>query len=155
MQDKHRLIIALAVSYLSGLIGSLYTNPSTLWYQELLKPWFQVPGWFFGPVWFVLYGLIGYAVYLVWKNTDVRERTRALTLFGFHLFVSVVWTYLFWQLQNTYFAYIAILLLWLTLIISMQMFWNLNKRAFYLLLPYLAWLSYACMLNYAIWQLNL
>ena len=155
MQDKYRFIVALLVSYFSGTLGSIYTNPSIPWYQELLKPWFQVPGWVFGPVWLILYGLIGYAIYLVWKSKNVRERTRALTLFGFHLILSVVWTYLFWKLQNTYFAYIEITFVWLTLVISMEMFWNLNKRAFYLLLPYLAWLSYACMLNYAIWQLNL
>lgn len=140
----------------AGLIGSVFTVQSIpTWYAQILKPVFSPPNWVFGPVWTTLFALMGLAAYLVWK-TQKRSSARqiALGLFGLQLALNIVWSLLFFGLRNPGLAFLEITLLWLAIAVTMYSFTRVSKLAALLLVPYLAWVSFAGFLNYRIWQLN-
>lgn len=150
-QNFFKLIIALAVCQLAGVIGSLFTAPAISgWYASLAKPAFNPPGWLFGPVWIILYLMMGLALYLIWRKNN---RLLVWLFFG-HLFFNAVWSILFFGLQAPLLAFIDIILLWLLIIVLIVRFRPASKAAAYLLIPYLYWVSFALVLNYAIWRLN-
>ena len=97
-----RLIISLALPQLAGLVGSFFTAPViSTWYAELQKPSFSPPNWIFGPVWFLLYILIGISIYLIWQKSAENKKTgAAMRLFWIHLFFNAIWSIIFFGLQN-------------------------------------------------------
>lgn len=163
-----KLVISLALPQLAGLIGSFFTSPvvSSIWYKSLEKPFFNPPAWLFGPVWITLYIIMGISVYLVWqkveqnppspKAPDGQGKTAgsALWLFWIHLFFNAVWSIIFFGLKNPGLAFLDIIIIWLLIIVLIMKFWKINKWSAYLLIPYLAWVSFAGALNYFIWRLN-
>ena len=126
------------------------------WFQTLVKPTWNPPGWLFGPVWTVLYILIAISVWLVRKTPDanVADRTLAMRLFWLQLILNLAWTPIFFGLHNPLFAFVVICLLWITVISTALAFSRLSIAASYLLVPYLIWISFALILNGTIWLLN-
>ena len=151
-----RLIISLALPQLAGTVGSFFTTPAiSTWYTTLQRPSFSPPNWLFGPVWIMLYILMGISVYLIWQKVEQNKIARgALWLFWIHLFFNAIWSVIFFGLQNPGLAFINIIIIWLLIIALMIKFWKISRWASYLLIPYLLWVSFASVLNYFIWYLN-
>lgn len=144
----------LALSFLAAALGSLASLRAGSFYADLERPAWAPPGEVFGPVWTVLYALMGIAAWLVWRRCGLRGARAALTLFLAQLAVNALWSWLFfaWQLGAASFA--DIVLLWLLLTATLIAFWRIHRLAGLFLLPYLLWVSYAGALNFAVWQLN-
>jgi translocator protein len=154
MKKIFQLVLTIFVAQSAGIIGAFATiSAIPTWYAGLLKPAFSPPNWVFGPVWLVLYTLIGVSLFLVWQEKG-KEKKIALVLFFVHLGLNALWSIIFFGLQNPALAFFEILLLLATLLLVMRLFWRISKLAVYLLFPYLLWVSFATVLNFAIWQLN-
>ncbi|MCE5287554.1 MAG: tryptophan-rich sensory protein [Pelosinus sp.] len=154
--DIRKLIISLALCLGAGGIGAIFTMQSVdTWYGVLKKPFFTPPNWIFGPVWTVLYILMGLSIYIVWrKRRSVRQNTAAYLLFGTQLALNVGWSFIFFGMRSMLGGLFAILALWLAIIATIHEFLCRSQVAGWLLIPYLVWVSYACLLNLSIWWLN-
>jgi benzodiazapine receptor len=157
-----KLVIAIVVSQLAGIIGSVFTVSSIpTWYAMLQKPSFSPPNWIFGPVWTTLYFLMGVAAFLVWssysKATDGQTQKRikvALWVFIGQLILNALWSVIFFGLKNPGWAFVEIILLWLAIVGTIIVFSKISRLAVFLLLPYILWVSFAGYLNYSIWMFN-
>lgn len=150
------LIFAILVSLTPGIIGSLFTVKSIeSWYIYLNKPSFNPPNWLFSPVWTTLYILIGISLFLILKNKDRSIRYKnALILFSFHLVLNASWSIIFFEIRSLLLAFINIILLCIVVLFCIINFYKIDKKAAYLLIPYLLWISFASYLNLAILLLN-
>ena len=160
LNNSAKLIISISIPLIAGLIGSLFTYPVIdTWYASLNKPFFNPSSWIFGPLWTVLYVMMGIAVFLVWKKSagfgwkDVQIAT-ALIIFDIQLMLNLLWTVLFFGWQSPFFAFLEIILLWFTILVTILKFKRIDRRAAYLMIPYLLWVSFAAVLNYSIMVLN-
>jgi translocator protein len=142
----------LAACYLTAAVGSAAGSPGA-WYAALEKPWFNPPSWVFGPVWTVLYGMMGVAAWLVWR-ARAPGRGAALALFAAHLVLNAAWSWLFFGIRRPDLAFAGIVVLWTSILALVILFWRIRPAAGALLLPYLAWVSFATLLNYALWRMN-
>ena len=156
MKNWLKLIISIVVVQLVGITSSLATRSSISgWYLTLTKPVFNPPNWIFGPVWTILYLMIGISLFLVWttkKNTKVKK--KAYLIFGIQLVLNWLWSIVFFGMQNPGLAMIVISLLWIFIILNFIFFYKISKTAGWLLVPYWLWVSFASVLNLAIWILN-
>lgn len=149
-----KLIVAIATSFLAGAIGSIFTTPAIKdWYPTLVKPSFNPPNWLFGPAWSVLYILMGIALYLVWQKQDKNKKWAYIFFFS-QLVLNALWSIIFFGSHNLGLAFAEIVLLWLMILLTSVSFYKILKPAAYLLIPYLAWVSFAAILNIAVWRLN-
>jgi translocator protein len=145
------VIGCLAVGFLSGTSG----DSDSLWYWSLRKPFFQPPSWLFGPVWTLLYTLMGVAAFLVWREGWRQGEVQwALMLFLVQLGLNAAWTPVFFGAQAVGGALIVIILLVAVLVLTVRQFLRVNRIAGFLMMPYLAWVAFATLLNAAIWILN-
>jgi tryptophan-rich sensory protein len=151
-----KLIVSIIVCQLAGLIGGLWTKEAVrTWYQTIEKPGFTPPGWVFGPVWILLYLLMGIALYLVWQSAAAPTvKTIALAVFGVQLVLNALWSYFFFYSQNPRAGFIEIVILWIFIVLTIFLFYGIHKGAAMIMLPYLLWVTFAAYLNYAIWMLN-
>jgi benzodiazapine receptor len=124
------------------------------WYAVLLKPSWNPPAWLFGPAWSLLYVLMAVAAWLVWREGGWKTQQRQLRLFLLHWLLNALWTPLFFGMHQLGPAFAEIIILWLVLAATLISFWGVRKIAGVLLVPYLAWVSFAAALNFAIWRLN-
>ncbi len=124
------------------------------WYAQLNKPAWNPPAWVFGPVWTALYVMMAVAAWLVWKRGGFVAQRRPLALFLAQLMLNASWTPLFFGLHWSGVAFAEIILLWLAIAWTIAAFWRVNRVAAGLLVPYLAWVSFAAVLNGALWRLN-
>jgi len=152
-----KIIIALIICLAVGYSASTVTRPSVeSWYPTLVKPVFNPPNWIFMPMWTLLYILMAVAAGLVWDK--IKEQTeevkKALLFFIIQLTLNAIWSYLFFGLKNPLLALIEIALLWLMIYETYLKFVKINKIAGYLLIPYMAWVAFAAVLNASIWWLN-
>jgi benzodiazapine receptor len=155
MQKFIAPILFILISQSAGLIGSIFTGDAIPnWYATINKPPFNPPGWIFGPVWITLYTMMGIAAYLIWQKRDLSLARIALIIFFVHLALNALWSILFFGLQNPGFAFVEIIILWLFILALIVIFYQIDKRAAYLLVPYIFWVSFAGILNYSIWRLN-
>ncbi|MRX37686.1 tryptophan-rich sensory protein [Flavobacterium sp. LC2016-23] len=157
MNKIAKIAIALIVCLMVGYSSSLVTRPSVeTWYPTILKPSFNPPNWIFMPVWTLLYVLMAVAAGLVWDEIKKQnqEVKKALGFFVVQLILNAIWSYLFFGLKNPMLALIEIVLLWLMIYETYLKFLKINKTAGYLLIPYIAWVSFAGILNASIWWLN-
>lgn len=156
IKNPIKLIISLLICQLAGLIGSVFTmSKIPTWYKTLVRPELAPPNWVFGPVWTTLFILMGIALYLVWKQgTDKKDVRVALYIFGSQLILNVLWSIIFFGLQNPGAAFVEIISLWITILLSIIYFYKISKPASYLLIPYIAWVSFASYINFMIWWLN-
>ncbi|MDD5251171.1 MAG: tryptophan-rich sensory protein [Patescibacteria group bacterium] len=155
--DLPKLLIAVVVSELAGVIGAVFTTPSIpTWYAGLVKPALNPPNWVFGPVWTTLFLLMGVAAFLIWRQGMKRQDVRhALEIFGIQLLLNTLWSIIFFGLHDPGAALIDIAALWVAIMGTMVLFHRVSKLAAWLLLPYILWVSFAGYLNYSIWTLNL
>ena len=150
-----KFITMIAVSLLAGFIGSIFTTPSIAgWYRELVKPNFSPPNWIFAPVWICLYLLMGIAAFLVWRKQG-KGMKMALTFFFIQLALNSLWSIIFFGAHNIMLAFFEIIILWIAILITTIRFFKISKPAGWLMLPYIAWVSFATVLNLAFWILNL
>lgn len=152
MKNIWKLIISMALPFLASAIGGLFTASSvSSWYITLIKPPFNPPSWVFGPVWTLLYLLMGVSLYLVWiKKYD----KNAFTFFGIQLVLNALWSVLFFGFRSPLLAFVEIIFLWIAILITLFYFYRINKISAYLLIPYILWVSFAAILNLAILVLN-
>ncbi|MDD2482770.1 MAG: tryptophan-rich sensory protein [Candidatus Shapirobacteria bacterium] len=145
-----KLIFCILIVEITGIIGSIATFSSVkTWYlTDLVKPSWNPPSWLFAPVWTLLFLLIGIALYLVWNKKN------NLFWFWTQLVLNVLWSFLFFGFHSPTLAFCEILILWITILLTIIRFWSFNKKAGILLLPYLAWVSFATILNFSIALLN-
>jgi len=156
MNNTFKLIIAIVISELAGIIGFIFTMPSIAgWYSTLVKPALNPPAWVFGPVWMILFALMGISAFLIWKKgLDRKDVKIALGIFIGQLILNTLWSIIFFDLHSPEGAFIEIIFLWLAIIATIIAFAKISKSATWLLLPYILWVSFAGYLNYSIWQLN-
>ena len=151
MRDIFKLLISVGFPLLIGFLGSFFTASSvSTWYVTLNKPSFNPPNWVFGPVWTVLYILMGISLFLVWKS----DNRLAFILFGVQLGLNLLWSLLFFGLQQPFFAFIEIVLLWGAIIATIIVFYSISRIAALLLVPYILWVTFAAILNFMIYWLN-
>ena len=151
-----KLLFSLFITQAAGFVGSIFTTPKIdNWYQTLNKPFFQPPNWLFGPVWTLLFLLMGISLYLIWTGAwHHKLKEEAILIFIAQLVLNVFWSITFFGFQNTALAFLEILVLWTSILFTILYFAKLNKTAAYLLVPYIFWVSFASVLNFAIWYLN-
>lgn len=150
------LALCIALPLLAGVVGSLFTTSAiSTWYAGLVKPVLNPPSWVFGPVWTVLYVLMGIAAFLVWKQGWYQKGVKmALGVFGAQLVANALWSILFFGMRTPFYALIDILLLLVLILVTIVLFYRLSKPSAYLLVPYAAWVSFATYLNYMLYVLN-
>jgi tryptophan-rich sensory protein len=124
------------------------------WYLALNKPSWHPPTWVFGPVWSTLYVMMAVSAWLVWQQGGFARQRRALTLFLVQLVLNAAWSPLFFGLKQPGVAFAEILLLWLAIAATIVSFHRVHRIAAWLLVPYIAWVSFAAFLNGVLWQLN-
>lgn len=156
MKKTIRLIGSILICEGAGALGTLFTaSQIQSWYLgELIRPSFAPPNWLFGPVWTLLYALMGVALFFIWEMKDSQERKRALQVFFLQLSLNAIWTPVFFGLHALLAALVIIIAMWLSIIWTITLFYHEKKSAAYLLVPYLMWVSFASVLNGAIWILN-
>ena len=148
------LLGSLLLVFAAAAIGGLASARAGAFYTELVRPDWAPPGWLFGPVWSVLYVFMGVSAWLVWRARGFSAARAALLLFMVQLAVNALWTWLFFVWHQGGLAFAEILLLWVLIVATIILFWRISKLAGVLLLPYLAWVTFASVLTYAIWQRN-
>ncbi len=156
IQRALRLLGSLAVPLLAGALGGWATARGVGgWYPTLVKPPFNPPAWVFGPVWTTLYVLMGVALFLVlekgWRSPGVPA---AASWFGAQMALNALWSFLFFGARSPGLALLGIVFLWIFLLRTLLLFLRLDRRAGWLLVPYLGWVTFAGVLNLAIWHLN-
>lgn len=149
------LLICLTIPLVIGSISGILTADNiTTWYVTLNKPSFNPPNYLFGPVWTLLYLLMGVSLYFVWQAPASVDKRNALVIFAIQLALNFVWSFLFFEFKQLGVALAEILLLWACILATILLFSRINKTAAYLQIPYLLWVSFATLLNFSIWQLN-
>ena len=137
-----------------GISGFVTAQQISGWYATLNKPSFNPPNYLFGPVWTSLYILMGVSLYLVLNTPAVKQRTAGIIIFSIQHFLNFWWSIIFFSLHQPGFAFIEIVLLWVSIITMIVTFFRIKPIAAYLQVPYLLWVSFASALNYGIWMLN-
>lgn len=157
MKKVSRLFLSVAVCLFIGFGGSLVTTPSiSTWYTTLNKPSFNPPNWIFGPVWTTLFILMGIAAFLIWNEGLKKKPVKnALAIFVVQLVLNFFWSLVFFGWHMPVLAFAEIIVLWIMILLTITKFRKLSKTASNLLIPYLAWVSFAAILNLSVAVLNL
>ena len=156
MKATYKLIIAILIPLAIGSLAGFFTASSVNgWYTTLVKPSFNPPNWLFAPVWTTLYIMMGIAFFIIWKSNanEVVKRT-AITLYIIQLILNFCWSIIFFYAQQPGWALVDILLMWIFILLTIRWFAKISAVSAWLLVPYLCWVSFATILNYAIWKLN-
>lgn len=156
MKSWWKLPAAILLCEGAGILGTLFTaSQITTWYATLDKPVWNPPNWLFAPVWTTLFALMGIALYLVWRTGLKKiQEWEAFWLFLAHLLVNITWSIVFFGLENPGLGIVVILVLLAFILYLIYRFGRINQWAAWLLVPYAAWVSFATVLNIAIWRLN-
>lgn len=155
MNKTIKFFLCVGLTLAIGAIGGIATASGVnVWYQTLNKPLFNPPSYLFGPVWTILYILMGISFYLILQSSNTVFRKRAVIIFCIQLFLNFCWSFLFFKFQLVGTAFIEIILIWLSIVLMIIAFYKINRTAAYLQIPYLLWVSFACVLNGSIWILN-
>lgn len=146
----------IGVSELAGVVGSVFSVTAIqTWYGTLSQPAFSPPNWVFGPVWTTLYALMGIAAFLVWQKGSQRQDVKiALRLFFMQLGLNAIWSIIFFGLHSIGGGLVEICMLWIAVLATTLAFAKISQPAAWLLVPYLAWVSFAAILNLCLWRLN-
>ncbi len=173
-----KILISIIICELAGVAGSFFSTPEINgWYRNLDKPALTPPAWMFGPVWTLLFVLMGVSLYLVWSknwvvNTEKTEaklwnplsqklwtgswsRINIISIFCLQLILNVLWSVIFFRIHSPAWAFFELLMLWFAILFTIINFYRVSRAAAYLLIPYILWVSFAGVLNYFLWTLNL
>lgn len=174
-----KLLISIIICELAGLIGSVYTvSQVSGWYAYLDKPFLNPPNWIFGPVWTIIFVLMGVSLYLVWSKKFVIEnkisepkrvynklsqkffsgpwiKANIILIFATQLILNILWSIIFFGMHSSGAAFFEILMLWCAIIFTIINFYRVSKPAALLLIPYILWVSFAAYLNLSIWIINI
>ncbi len=150
------LIVAILLPLAVGWLGSVATLGAVReWYPTLVQPSFAPPTWVFGPVWTILYVMMGAASWLAWRQGIAKPEVRsALAVYGVQLAFNLAWSWLFFRLRQPFVALIEIVVLLVLIAITARRFAVVSRMAALLMLPYLAWVAFATVLNAGFWWLN-
>jgi translocator protein len=156
MKNWMKLIVTLIIPQIIAGTAAYFTVTGTgSWYQSLDKPNWNPPGWVFGPVWTTLYIMMGVALYLIWTgHAPLPQKRKAIILWGLQLFFNFLWSFFFFGQELIFGALLEIAVLWIFILLTIFSFARISKLAAWLLVPYISWVSFAALLNYAIWELN-
>jgi tryptophan-rich sensory protein len=139
----------------AAAVGAAWTNLSVMtWYAELQKPTWNPPDWVFGPVWTCLYLAMAVAAWLVWRERGLVGGRLPLMLFALQLTLNAAWSALFFGWRSPGLAFAEVVLLWLAILATILAFGRTSRWAAALLVPYLAWVSFAAALNWTLWRMN-
>jgi tryptophan-rich sensory protein len=156
--EKQKQIVGLAgwlfLSFVAAAIGAAASIQAGPFYSQLSRPDWAPPPSIFGPVWTVLYALMGIAAWQAWRVGGFRAAKSALTLFLVQLALNALWSWLFFGWHRGGLAFVDIVVLWALIVTTLVAFWRIKPLAGVLLFPYLLWVSFASALNYSVWQLN-
>lgn len=148
------LVVAFGVTYAAAAVGALASVQARSFYMELTRPEWAPPGWLFGPVWSALYALMAIAAWLVWRSAGFPAARLAAGLFAAQLVANALWSWLFFAWRFGAAAFAEVVLLWLLILATAVAFWRTSRLAALLLAPYLAWVSFAAALTWAVWRAN-
>ncbi len=156
MNNFLKLLVSVSVPLLIGFSSGFFTITDVgSWYQTIQKPAWNPPYWIFGPVWTTLYILMGIALFLIWKKEGNNKlKKAAIILFAIQLVLNFFWSIIFFNQHQIGWALVEIVILWLSILLTIFVFAKIDKIAAWLMLPYIAWVSFATILNFTIWQLN-
>lgn len=156
MKNWIRLIVSIGLPLAVGAVAGMFTSSEINgWFQSIEKPSWQPPNWVFGPVWTVLYILMGIAFYLVWKNDDAKNHKRmAITLWLIQLVFNFLWSFIFFKEHQLDWALGEILVLWFFILLTIIYFARISTLAAWLMVPYICWVSFASLLTFSIYELN-
>jgi len=146
------LAFSLFLVLLAGGVGSL--TPPDAWYAALEKPPLNPPGWVFGPVWTTLYVLMAVAAWLVWRERWRSPVVLPLLFYGVQLFLNAIWSPLFFGMHRPDLALVDLIAMWFAIAVTSFLFWRIRALAGAMLIPYMAWVTFAGYLNAGIWWLN-
>jgi tryptophan-rich sensory protein len=147
-----RLILFVVIAFIPAIFGGLF-GPGE-WYRGIAKPSWTPPGWLFGPVWTLLYILIGISGSLAWGGSEGRQRTVAFSVYGAQLLLNALWSWIFFGLRKPGLAFVDIAALLVLIVANIVLFLPISRAAGLLLVPYALWVSFATALNLSIWRLN-
>lgn len=149
------LIISILLAQGVGLLSGFLSMNSSSAYENFNKPSFSPPGWIFPVVWTILFTLMAVAAYRIWmKGKSGEEARKALLLYGIQLFLNFLWSIIFFRYRLYAIAFLELLVLLVFILLTTFEFYRIDKTAAYLMIPYIAWVSFAGVLNYTIWMLN-
>lgn len=146
------LIGFVSACFLAATTGAVF-RPGD-WYERLAKPSWRPPNWLFAPVWTILYLTIAVSGWLVWRKSGFAGAALPLAIYLVQLVLNAAWTPIFFGLRRPDLAFIEIVMLWLSIVATIAAFHPVNAAAAWLLVPYLAWVTFAAALNFAVWRLN-
>lgn len=152
--NLHKLVVSITACIAVGVVGSVFTTPAiTSWYLTLNKPFFSPPNWIFAPVWTLLYILMGVSLYFLFSSRK-KGKDKAIKLFLIQLALNFFWSMIFFGLHNPLAAFAEIISLWIFILLTIKQSYAVSKTAANLMLPYIAWVSFATILNLYIAILN-
>lgn len=153
-----RQLIGLAawlfLTFCAAALGAMASVKAGVFYQELTRPEWAPPAWIFGPVWSALYVMMGIAAWLAWREVRPGEAKTAFILFVGQLVANALWSWLFFAWHKGAAAFGEVIILWILVAATLVAFWRIRLFAGALLLPYLAWVTFAAVLCYTVWRLN-
>lgn len=148
------LAISLAAAFLTAAVGSAASIRAAEFYGQLAQPSWSPPAWVFGPVWTALFLMMAVAAWLVWRAGEGSRLKLALGLYGTQLVLNALWSWLFFGWQLGALALVEVVVFWVVIAATTVAFWRIHRGAGLLMLPYLAWVAFATVLNAALVQLN-
>ena len=150
-----KLLASLALPLGLGALAGLFTAEAVPeWYETLNRPSFNPPNWLFGPVWTILYILLGISLFLIWKQSASKKRNLAIFVFLLQMALNFAWSFIFFSFNMIGFALIEIILLWISIIIMLVLFYKIKPVASFINIPYLIWVTFATILNASYYILN-
>ncbi len=156
ISNSWKLLICIIICQAVGLSAGYLTNTqNNVWYDNIVKPSWNPPGYLFGPVWTILYLLMGISLWIIWKsNAPEHKKLNAELVFAAQLFLNFWWTIIFFKFQAPELAFAEILLMIILILITIFKFAEISRTAAWLLVPYISWVCFAAILNYNLWILN-
>ena len=156
MRQMIKFLTSILICHTAAFFGVLFSDASrSEWYASLTKPGFMPPNWLFGPVWMVLYGMMAISLYLIWRQGLARLGARtAVIVFLVQLIFNALWSPAFFGMKMPGLALVVIVILWLLILLTIAVFTKVSRLGAWLLVPYLAWVTFATVLNCAIVYLN-
>ncbi len=151
--QPYLVFLGFVVACFATALSGAFFRPGR-WYEDLVKPSWRPPSWLFGPVWAVLYAMIAVSGWLIWRELGWAAGALPLGLYALQLLLNGLWSAIFFGLRRPGLACFEMVFLWLSILGLIALFYPVHRGAALLLVPYLAWVSFAFLLNFAIWRLN-